>query len=287
MTESAGTKNAGTEESPRFAFGKNWESFIAQNFDESRLKIASDHLLGFLKTDTLEGKRFLDIGSGSGLHSLAACRAGAREIVSFDYDRHSVSTTAGLRHMAGDPPHWRVEQGSVLDAAYMESLGTFDIVYSWGVLHHTGDQWTAIRNAAARVRPGGLFYVALYTSDVFTPPRDAEFWLRIKRRYNEGGALTRRYLEMWYAAGILYSQYRQGNNPISYATGYKKSRGMSFYHDVRDWVGGWPMEFSWIAEVKQFLGDEQGGGELGFELVNIATGHANTEYLYRRPDGAA
>ncbi len=166
MTESAGTE-------PRFAFGKNWESFIAKNFDGSRLKIASDHLLGFLKTDTLDGKRFLDIGCGSGLHSLAACGAGAREIVSFDYDRDSVSTTEGLRRMAGDPPHWRVEQGSVLDAAYMESLGTFDIVYSWGVLHHTGDQWTAIRNAAAaRVQPGrGLLRRALYLRRVQTAAR--------------------------------------------------------------------------------------------------------------------
>jgi len=271
MTESAG----------RFAFGKNWHSFIERSFDESRLAIAQQHLLEFLKADTLAGKRFLDIGCGSGLHSLAAYRAGAGEIVSFDYDADSVTAARQLWRLSGNPPHWRIEQGSVLGADYMASLGLFDIVYAWGVLHHTGDQWAAIRRAAERVKPGGLFYVALYTSDVFTGKRNAQFWIAVKRRYNEGGWLVRRYLELGYAAGILYRLARQRRNPIAHVMGYRQSRGMSFYTDVRDWVGGWPMEFSSIAEVKEFV-----GGELGLDLVNIATGEANTEYLFQRRDSA-
>ena len=268
------------DDPPRFAFGKNWLSFVEHNFDESRLVIAEQHILGFLKLETLAGRRFLDIGCGSGLHSLAACHADASEVVSFDYDSDSVNATRQLRALVGAPPRWRVEQGSVLDAAFMEGLGEFDIVYAWGVLHHTGDQWNAIRRAAACVKPGGLFYAALYTSDVFTGKHDADFWIGIKRRYNSGGRLVRWYLELGYAASILYGLARQRRNPIAYVTGYKRSRGMSFYTDVRDWVGGWPMEFSSVAEVKRFAADE-----LRFELVNIATGEANTEYLFQRPDG--
>jgi SAM-dependent methyltransferase len=266
-----------TIETNRFAFGKNWASFIERHFDDERVAITRAHLLGFLRRDSLEGSTFLDIGCGSGLHSLAAYRAGAARILSFDYDPMSVETTMKLRALAGNPENWRVIQGSVLDPEFMAGLGEFDVVYSWGVLHHTGDQWTALKHAAARIRAGGVFYVALYTSDIFTGKRDARFWLRLKRRYNEGGWLTRRGLELWYAAGQLVSLLRQGINPITYVANYRNSRGMSFYHDVKDWVGGWPMEFSSVAEVKQF-----GRDTLGLDLTNIETGEANSEYLFRR-----
>jgi SAM-dependent methyltransferase len=262
----------------RFAFGKNWASFIEHHFDDERVAITQTHLLKFLGRGSLEGLTFLDIGCGSGLHSLAAYRAGAARVISFDYDHMSVGTTRKLRALAGDPENWQVLQGSVLDADFMAGLGQFDIVYSWGVLHHTGDQWTALKHAAARMGAGGLFYVALYTSDVFTGKHDAAFWLRTKRRYNEGGWLVRRGLEFWYAAGQLYSLFRQGSNPIAYVANYRNSRGMSYYHDVKDWVGGWPMEFSSVAEIKAF-----GRDTLGLDLADIKTGEANTEYLFRRP----
>jgi hypothetical protein len=52
---------------------------------------------------------------------------------------------------------------------------------------------------------------------------------------------------------------------------------MSFYTDIKDWLGGWPMEFSSIADVKKFADQE-----LGLELRNIKAGEANTEYLFGR-----
>jgi len=82
-----------------------------------------------------------------------------------------------------------------------------------------------------------------------------------------------------FAASKLSEIARQRRNPIAHVIGYKRLRGMSFYTDVRDWVGGCPTEFSSVAEVKRFV-----GVELQFDLVNIATGEANTEYLFRRSD---
>ena len=99
-----------------------------------------------LEMDDLTGKTFLDIGSGSGLFSLAARRLGAK-VHSFDFDSNSYGCTMELRkrYFDGDG-NWKVEQGSALDRNYIESLGKFDIVYSWGVLHHTGAMWTALEN---------------------------------------------------------------------------------------------------------------------------------------------
>src|SRR5262245_45349652 len=121
----------------RFAFGKNWQEFL-RIIDETRIRQAEDSLAVMLRESTLVGKSFLDIGCGSGLFSLAARRLGAR-VHSFDFDADSVACADELRrrYFQGDP-QWTIEQGSVLDSHYMSALGNFDIVYSWGVLHHTG-----------------------------------------------------------------------------------------------------------------------------------------------------
>mgnify|MGYP003595711983 CR=1 FL=1 len=147
----------------RFAFGRNWTEYVQKYLTPAAIAAAQKALLDFVRMSSLTGMTVLDIGCGSGVHSLAAHRAGAAKVVSFDYDVDSVSISRTLHVQAGSPATWTIEQGSVLDAAFMQSLGQFDLVYSWGVLHHTGDMMTALRNAAATIRPNGLFALALYS----------------------------------------------------------------------------------------------------------------------------
>src|SRR5438876_9016826 len=137
----------------RFEFGKNWSRFLIL-LDEPRIVRAEQSLKQMLEIENLEGRSFLDIGSGSGLFSLAARRLGAR-VHSFDYDPHSVACTKELRRRYfNNDPDWRIEEGSALDADYIKSVGPFDVVYSWGVLHHTGAMWTALDNAQLPVAAG-------------------------------------------------------------------------------------------------------------------------------------
>jgi hypothetical protein len=258
----------------RYAFGKNWEEFIERHWSEARLEASRAHILGTLKLPHLEGQSFLDIGSGSGLHSLAAFRSGARRIFSFDYDADSVRTTRALREREGSPAHWTVEQGSVLDGDYMRRLEPADVVYSWGVLHHTGQMWKAVLNATLPLAKGGLLYIALYTSDIFIRPT-AEYWLDVKQRYNRAGAFGRRLMEwdyVWRTA--IFPSLKRGRNPLRLMRG--QTRGMTYWTDVKDWLGGWPMEFAGIAETKRFCAG------LGLELLNVNAGEANTEYVFRR-----
>jgi SAM-dependent methyltransferase len=261
----------------RFGFGKNWAAFVHAHFTEERIAKAQLHLLRFLNLPDLAGRTFLDIGCGSGLHSLAALRAGAAQIQSFDYDAESVRTTERLRAFAGEPSHWTVQQGSVLDTNFMRGLAPADIVYSWGVLHHTGAMWQAIRNASIPLHPEGVFYIALYTSDVYITPTP-DYWIATKRRYNAAPPWRRRIMEWKYAwHATIMSDLRHGRNPLTTIRDYARHRGMSYWTDVRDWLGGYPMEFAGIAETKAFA-----MAELGFELLNISAGDANTEYLFRR-----
>ncbi|MCA3275110.1 MAG: class I SAM-dependent methyltransferase [Methylobacterium sp.] len=135
----------------------------------------------------------LDIGCGSGLHSLAALRLGAARVHAIDLDRLSVETTRDLlgRYAAGEA--WTVEELSVFD---MAGLPQYDIVYSWGVLHHTGAMRRAIGEAAARVAPGGLLCLALYRRTPF-----CGLWRIEKRLYCASPAPVQRLLRGGLCAG--------------------------------------------------------------------------------------
>jgi 2-polyprenyl-3-methyl-5-hydroxy-6-metoxy-1,4-benzoquinol methylase len=259
----------------RYEFGKNWARFAKRSLSQERVDIAKTHLLSMLQRDNLYGLDFLDIGCGSGIHSLAAYQAGARRIHSFDYDPDSVETTKLMWRHAGEPANWKVERGDVLDDAYIASLGQWNLVYSWGVLHHTGDVWRAIDNVQNTVMDGGLLYIALYSADVQTDP---EFWLRMKKQYNEAGSLERSKMEWWYIWNFVMNR-----NParIPYLAfrivRHRLTRGMSFFADIRDWLGGWPMEFVRDQDVIDHMEKQR-----GFKLSNIKTGEACSEFVFER-----
>ncbi|HZT87354.1 MAG TPA: class I SAM-dependent methyltransferase [Stellaceae bacterium] len=264
------------EEELRYGFGKNWAEFVEKSFNEEVVDQSRAGLCNLLRADSLRGKVFLDIGCGSGVHSLAAHRLGAARIVSFDYDRDSVATTAELRRRAGEPANWEVRQGSVLDPAFMKALPPADIVYSWGVLHHTGDMWTAVRNAAVPLKPDGVFYIALYSSDIYLDP-SPEYWIKVKRRYNRAGPRGRRLMEWWYVGRFLVlPALKSGQNPLSVIRNYGH-RGMTFWTDAKDWLGGYPIEFAGLAETQEFC-----KRELDLDLVNLKTGEGCTEYVFCR-----
>ncbi|MGZ0076715.1 class I SAM-dependent methyltransferase [Methylomonas sp. YC3] len=264
------------KENIRFEFGENWADYIEKNFSDERVDISQKHLLKFLKIENLLGKIFLDIGCGSGLHSLAAWRAGAEHVISFDIDEASVLTTRRLHEFSGSPANWQILSGSVLDKTFLETLPKVDVLYSWGVLHHTGDMWLAIANAASRLKQDGVFYIALYSKDVYVDP-PAEYWLAVKREYNLAGPIKKKWMVWCYAwSETIKRSLRKGKNPFKYIAEYKKSRGMSYWHDVRDWLGGYPMDFAANKEVESFAREI-----LGLELINIKAGDGNTEYLLR------
>lgn len=270
----------------RYEFGRNWARFVDGALSEGRIEIARAHLLRFLGLESLAGKSFLDIGSGSGIHSLAAWRSEASRVHSFDFDGDSVETTRRLRELAGSPTHWEVTAGSVLDRPMMSSLSKADVVYSWGVLHHTGAMWQALENAALAMHETSVLYVALYCSDVYIVPTP-EHWLATKQRYNRAGPVGRFLMECRYAAsqaglgelrrGRPVSSFRQLQHYVRMVRNYERQRGMAYWTDVRDWLGGWPMEFASIAETKRFCAER-----LGLELINIKAGEGCAEYLFRR-----
>jgi len=262
------------EDKVTFSFGKNWQKFVERNFSDERVEISRAHLLDFLGLSDLQGKYFLDIGCGSGIHSLAAIRSGAKRVVGIDVDPFSVETSKRIREMSGATGAWEVLHGSILDDAFVAKVESADIVYSWGVLHHTGNLWTAIRNAASLVGEGGLFYIAIYEKT-----EKSDCWIALKKKYNRASPLRKRAMELSY----VYRHFFADRGPryvlesIRYMKDYRKIRGMEFWTDIRDWLGGWPYEPATPTEMTDFC-----EGVLGFRTVKVKTGEANVEYLFSR-----
>lgn len=234
----------------RFPFGQNWLSYLA-SLDEGKVAAAQKALTDALGPDGWAGRRFLDAGCGSGIHALAARRLGAR-VTAFDYDPQSVACAEWLKNrFAPHDPLWTVGPGSVLDEVFMAKLGLFDIVYSWGVLHHTGRMWDALESTANRVAPGGKLLIALYNDQGIL----STLWRGVKRTYC-GGRWGRWLVKTIFIPGLALRAVVAGvvkyGGPLGQFREYKTNRGMSLYHDWIDWLGGYPFETAKPEAVEKF-----------------------------------
>jgi SAM-dependent methyltransferase len=259
-----------------FAFGKNWAGY-ASLIGDSQIEEATKGLLKLIPENEFKGRSFLDIGSGSGLHALGAAQLGVSRIAAIDIDPDSVAVTRALLSGKNIEAPWRADIMSVfdLDAARQ---GTFDIVYSWGVLHHTGAMWKAFDKAASMVAPNGLLAVAIYRKTLLDP-----FWKFEKHLYSRAPGIIQNFVRAGYVAAFRLGKLVTGGNFRDYVANYKSTRGMDFYTDVHDWLGGYPYETALAPEVDLKLVN------LGFKSERVFSrpmgvgifGSGCDEYVYR------
>jgi 2-polyprenyl-6-hydroxyphenyl methylase/3-demethylubiquinone-9 3-methyltransferase len=218
-----------------FSFGRNWGDFL-ENLDDRAVEDALSDLDQWLG-DAMEDAEILDIGSGSGLSSLCMHRRGCKRLVSFDVDVHSVEATKELAGREGSPENWEIFQGSILDESLPDKLGSFSIVHSWGVLHHTGELWTATDHAIRFCDTGGLFFISVYAAgDRY------EDDLALKRRFNASDDQMKEKMVL----EIL------GGRTVEEAKEVRSVRGMNAFHDAVDWLGGLPYEVAHVSEIVLF-----------------------------------
>ena len=275
MTASCSTHSQEIQEGTRFPFGHNWTRFIA-NLGEEQIRESQRALREMLQRETLDGLTFLDAGSGSGLSSLAARRLGA-QVHSFDYDPASVGASQAVRdRFAPNDPLWHIEQGSLLDPAYLDGLPLFDIVYSWGVLHHTGSMWQAMEYLRSRVKPGGLLFIALY-NDTGSSARN---WRKVKKLYCSGTPGRWLVMTLFAPKEFLFPFIRDVarlRNPLRRYREYIRRRGMSRFHDWLDWLGGLPYEVAKPEHILHFF------RPYGFHLLRLSTEKriGNNQFVFR------
>ena len=236
-----------TKVESHFAFGENWSSY-ANTITNDEIEAAKKNLVRLLGADSLSGHRFLDVGCGSGIHSLAALQLGADEVVAVDLDPRSVETTEHLlRRFASQGANYRVSRQSVFDLDPAE-MGTFDVAYSWGILHHTGDMYAALERTSELTAPHGLFAFALYRKTWLCP-----FWKWEKQWYAGASTASQARARALYVGLFKMGLRATGRNYAEYLRSYKSNRGMDFHHDVHDWLDGFPYESITEREVACFM----------------------------------
>ncbi len=257
----------------RFRFGQNWRNYALNALDEAQLEQSQQALETLLGTADLAGKSFVDIGCGSGLQTASAARMGAQPIHAVDIDEDSVEVTGQtVRRFAPSASQITVQTASILSDADLTAMPTADVVYSWGVLHHTGDMWQAIRNAATKVSADGTFVIAIYNKHITSPA-----WRAIKWTYNKLPSVGQRLMYYVFWGVIFVAKFAvTRRNPL------EKERGMNFNYDVWDWIGGYPYEYASVDEITTFV------EALGFETVRVVPAEVGTgcnEFVFQRRNG--
>lgn len=262
-----------------YEFGENWASF-SNTIDEQSLQHAEQGILALANKDELAARTFLDIGCGSGIHSAAAGRLGVKSVLSTDIDPKCIATTARMLERFAGGVSWKTENVSVFDIS-PQGRGTFDVVYSWGVLHHTGAMHEAIERAAAMVSPGGLFVFALYRRTSAVMDR---LWTLEKRWYTRATPIAKKRADATYNSLMKMRYLLAGRSHRQSVATYKSQRGNSYAHDISDWLGGYPYEVIAPQEVETLM------TSLGFEHVRSIVkprsiglfGSGCDQYTYRR-----
>lgn len=266
-------------EAAQFDFGANWKAFSERALTAARVKQAQEHFVALFRGVDLRDRTFLDVGFGQGLTLLAATAQGART-VGCDIDLTCAQVLdENRRRYFPQLPEDRISivTGSILDEVVIESLrmhapvSGYDIVHSWGVLHHTGDMSQAIRNVASLVAPGGHLVVSLYTHHW-----SSKLWLFVKRLYNMSPAVLRPFY-IWLFWPIIYI----AKWLVTRRSPLEQTRGMDFHYDVVDWIGGYPYEYATVKAVASRI------EALGFDIVRVNPASVPTgcnEFICRRRD---
>ena len=232
--------------STHFEFGDNWANF-SKSISEEKIREAELGLQNLITGTDLSDRSFLDIGCGSGIHSLAALNLGAKSVTAIDIDPASVETSKNVLATYSSTDQFRTMVGNVF-APPFDDEEKFDVVYSWGVLHHTGSMWEAIQKAIELVRPGGELIIAIYLKTRF-----CSFWKAEKKLFTSLPKALRWPIVWVYSALCFVRILAKGENPITHIRQYGKNRGMSWYRDRIDWLGGYPYESASSEEIVEFV----------------------------------
>lgn len=223
----------------------------------------------------LKNKTFLDIGAGMGLSSLLATQAGA-VCCAVDIDIYVFNLIKkNKKRFFQKYQSPKILVGSILDKQFLQmaiqvNTKRYDIVHAWGVFHHTGKMWQAIKNAQLLVADQGFFVFSLYNAHWTSP-----LWKIIKLLYIRSPLIIKKCIyalvySLIAATIFLYNRKKPSDVYV---------HGIDFTHLVLDLLNGYPYEYAKPTAVISFM--EHAGFKLQqFFPTEYPTGC--NEYVFKK-----
>ncbi len=200
-------------------------------------------------------KRVLDGGSGSGMISVAFAVMGA-DVTGVDVTPKCVENGCKNADLFGVQCRFLKRNLLSLDLCGE----TFDIIYNWGVLHHTQDARKSFTNLAKHLKPGGEMIVAVYLKTVLSG-----FWNFLRIFYQESPQVFK---TLFLNTGSIFLNGVDYFNNLFFNKERYMMRGTNNKEILNDWFGVPYRTFHTYEEVFEWF-RENG---LEYQLVNSATG---------------
>jgi SAM-dependent methyltransferase len=229
----------------RFAFGKNWQLYAQNALTQQKVSEARNSFRKLFAGIDLRGKSFLDVGFGQGLTLFLAQEMGAK-VFGIEIDAENIGALTTTAHLFAHCQFPQTHIVSILDESFIKEHkqnGQFDIVHAWGVLHHTGDMRRALDNSAELVKNGEYLVLAIYNKHWSSP-----IWKVVKWTYN----VAPRWMQ-WVAIYLFYPIIYLAKWMVTRENPKSNERGMDFWYNIIDWVGGYPYEYASISEVNALV----------------------------------
>lgn len=194
-----------------------------------------------LPAEWFRGKKVMDAGCGRGRWTYGFGKLGVGSCTSFDISENGIDATKSVAGEFGD--HFTVCKRNILDA--LDFADDYDMVWCYGVLHHTGDTYGGFHNLIRHVKPGGYFFFMLYGEP--RPPALGEYVY-----YHEICDMRRRTRNLTFdeKAKILEAKYEK-----EYVHGYFDAISPEI-NDLYRWdeIVGWLINAGFV-DIKRTLPD--------------------------------
>ncbi len=257
-----------------YDFGENWKDFSLNALQGINIEQSMNDFKILINNENIEGKTFLDIGFGQGLSLLHATQLGAKTVgCDINPTCKEVLENNKQKYFNLKDTTIPVVVGSIIENETIESLkrinNKFDIVHSWGVLHHTGDMWKAIDNCTDLVNNNGKLIISIYNKHW-----SSAMWKFIKWFYN----ISPKFIQ-WLMIKIFYIVIFIAKFLVTFKNPLKKERGMNFYYDIIDWIGGYPYEYATMDEINDYVSKK------GYVLLSKVKAQVPTgcnEFIFKR-----
>jgi SAM-dependent methyltransferase len=138
-------------------------------FDANATRVLANEMCGIAPT-WFAGRRVLDAGCGRGRWTRALLELGAH-VTAVDYSDAGLAQT---RALCGPTPNLVTSRVDLLNPPPELRSQRFDLVFSYGVLHHTGDTWKALANVSSLVAEGGALFLYLYGVGSWSAAKEKE-----------------------------------------------------------------------------------------------------------------